>query len=164
MKIGIMSDSHNEITNVIKARDFFLSLDIHILIHCGDITTSKVLDLLNDFKLFISYGNMDLDRNSLALKLKLLNDENRIGEALDIDLYDKRLFIIHGDNRKALDQAIQSDDFDYILTGHTHHILDERVGKTRVINPGALGGAFWEPRSIAILDLENDILERHYIK
>jgi predicted phosphodiesterase len=36
--------------------------------------------------------------------------------------------------------------------------MDERIGKTRLINPGAVGGSGSESRSIAILDLVSDEL------
>jgi predicted phosphodiesterase len=48
---------------------------------------------------------------------------------------------------------------DYLFTGHTHRRCDKRIGPTRVINPGALGGTQHETRSICILDLATDRLE-----
>jgi predicted phosphodiesterase len=48
---------------------------------------------------------------------------------------------------------------DYLLMGHTHRRHDARVGLTRVINPGALGGTQHEARSVCVLDLANDQLE-----
>jgi predicted phosphodiesterase len=36
--------------------------------------------------------------------------------------------------------------------------MDKRIGKTRVINPGALGGLKKQSRSVALLDLETDQL------
>ena len=36
------------------------------------------------------------------------------------------------------DRSSQDDGVDFLLHGHTHTVQDERVGRTRVINPGAL--------------------------
>ena len=39
------------------------------------------------------------------------------------------------------------------MCGHTHRRRDQTIGRTRVINPGALGGVRWQRRSFCILDL-----------
>jgi hypothetical protein len=36
--------------------------------------------------------------------------------------------------------------------------MDKRIGRTRVINPGSLGGLKKQSRSVALLDLETDEL------
>ena len=71
--------------------------------------------------------------------------------------------MIHGDDGYGLRMAIKSGEYDYVFTG-IHTGLGRKVGNTRVINPGALGGAFYEPRSIAYLDLESDQLGRYYLQ
>ena len=48
-------------------------------------------------------------------------------------------------------------DPDYLVTGHTHAPLDERLGATRWINPGALYRAVEWPA--ALLDLVTDELK-----
>jgi len=45
-----------------------------------------------------------------------------------------------------------------VIHGHSHLHRDERLGATRVINPGALGGLRREPRSVAVLDVAADLL------
>ena len=50
---------------------------------------------------------------------------------------------------------------DYILHGHTHCKRDERIGRCRVINPGALHRA--NPKSVATLDTASDTLTFHDI-
>ena len=59
---------------------------------------------------------------------------------------------------EILDGMVQSRKLDYIFSGHTHRRQDELIGNTRLINPGALGGMYYQTRSIAILDLETDKL------
>ena len=54
--------------------------------------------------------------------------------------------------------AIHSGEQRYVLHGHTHARRDQRIGPTRVINPGALGGTHRETRSVAILDVAADAL------
>jgi predicted phosphodiesterase len=53
-------------------------------------------------------------------------------------------------------RALESQSFDYLLHGHTHVKRDERVGRTRVINPGALHRA--REKTVAVLDTATDML------
>lgn len=163
MKIGILSDSHNEHENVKHAADFFKSLGVEKVIHCGDLTTARILDELSTFVLYVVFGNVDLDRETISLTTKRLNENNLVAEYLDLTITGKRIFIIHGDDWYKLDQAIHSGKYDYVFTGHTHQVRDEKVGKTRVINPGALGGKYGGQRSIAILDLKTGHMERYFV-
>jgi predicted phosphodiesterase len=55
-----------------------------------------------------------------------------------------------------LEQALASGA-DYLLHGHTHVTRDERVGKTRLINPGALFRA--ARYTAAVLDPSSDDVE-----
>jgi hypothetical protein len=82
---------------------------------------------------------------------------------LDLNLAGKRVFMIHGDQRSELEKRTASGDYDFVLHGHTHRFRDERVGSTRVINPGALGGRFVGERSFATLDLMKNELQRYFV-
>ena len=56
---------------------------------------------------------------------------------------------------RAFASMLDSGFFDYIFVGHTHRKMDEMMGKTRVINPGAIGGAHRGKRGYVILDTAN---------
>jgi predicted phosphodiesterase len=70
----------------------------------------------------------------------------------------KRIAAIHGHNTHLLQTIIENGHFDYVFHGHTHRRRDDEIGGTRVINPGAIGGAFRSSRSFCILNLENNDL------
>jgi predicted phosphodiesterase len=53
--------------------------------------------------------------------------------------------------------ALESQRFDYLLHGHSHLTRDERVGRTRIINPGALHRA--REKTVALLDTATDALK-----
>jgi predicted phosphodiesterase len=55
-----------------------------------------------------------------------------------------------------MEQALR-DGADYLLHGHTHELRDERIGRTRMINPGALFRA--ARYTAALLDPRADRLE-----
>ncbi len=75
-----------------------------------------------------------------------------------VELKGKLIGMTHGDREEVFEDLLQAEP-DYLFHGHTHRRRDERVGSTRVINPGALGGIQYEPRSICILDIETDQLD-----
>ena len=59
---------------------------------------------------------------------------------------------------RYIQERIEAQDYDYVLCGHTHVRRDERIGKTHIINPGALSYRTVTP-GFAFLDVENDRLE-----
>ena len=163
MKIGILSDTHNEREMLKKAVVIFESLNVHHLIHCGDVTNPALLDELSGFIVYCVYGNSDLDRYSLKSKLEQLGQNNRIDSFLDLELGGKRIFVIHGDLKHKITEAINNGLYDFVFHGHTHKVEDEWVGSTRVVNPGALGGRYTGNRSIAVLDTIENKLEWFYL-
>ena len=45
MKIGIISDTHNNIALTKKAIEIFGEKDVEFIIHAGDLTSPKMLEL-----------------------------------------------------------------------------------------------------------------------
>lgn len=163
MKIGILSDTHNDRVMVKKAAEIFESLGVTVVIHCGDVTSPLILDELSEFQIFLAYGNMDFDRVTLDQKIAQLGHSNESGKSLHLCLDNKDIFVTHGDIYNLLDEANKSGSYDYVFSGHTHRFRDQKLGRTRDINPGALGGGYVEQRSIAVLDLSSDYLERYFL-
>ena len=102
------------------------------------------------------YGNNDGEKEGLNEKAKELGFEE-ITDEREFEHNRKKFYVYHGTNKNKLDAAIKSNKYDYALTGHTHIKMDEKLGKTRVINPGALFRTL--PYTIALLDVEKDKLE-----
>ena len=71
MKIGILSDTHNNNSNTLAALNVFRQRAITQLIHCGDVTRSEMLDLFAGFQLTLVEGNGD-DPVRLRLALQAL--------------------------------------------------------------------------------------------
>jgi len=162
MLIGLMTDTHNNRPGVRYALDIFRALSIKVILHAGDLISAELLEELKDFSLFLSFGNGD-NPFYISTKAGRLSDRFKCEEMLDLNLADKRIFMIHGDQRSELEKRITSSGYDYVIHGHTHRFRDEMVGATRVINPGALGGRFVGERSFAALDLIKDELQRYFV-
>ena len=67
MKIGVVSDTHNNLKNVRKIVELFNANDVERVIHTGDISQAKTLDVLAELNapLWGVFGNNDQERDSL---------------------------------------------------------------------------------------------------
>jgi len=101
-------------------------------------------------------GNMDSSAAAVNDALWMLNPNNEPpGAFFSGKVGGVKIGVTHGHLFGKLDKLIRYDGHAFVFTGHTHRQRDEIVGKTRVINPGALGGARHEARTVSIVDLEN---------
>ena len=120
MKIGLISDTHNDIGRTKKAINIFKSRDVDLIIHSGDLTSAKMLELFQGFNCKFVLGNMDFD-------IKTINKEsNRLGfdtvnHTCEIKINGKLIFVIHGNDVPVFREAVASGRYDYIIKGHTHY-------------------------------------------
>ncbi len=156
MIIGIISDTHDNVTLLRKAVEEFKKRDIQVLIHAGDVCAPITLNELKDFKVYLALGNTDGDIINLKEKIKALNGEF-LGLGGSFTLDNKRFAVFHGHYTFILNSLIKSQEFDYVIHGHTHKTRNEKIGRTRVINPGTLYNT--HSNSIAVLNTQEDSVE-----
>lgn len=153
--IGILSDTHDRAGAMAEAVKLLRQEGAEFLIHCGDVGSEPMLDYLAGIPSAFVWGNNDWDRAGLeryAVKLGI----NCLGSAGELELGGKRFAILHGDDSRARQRFLSEQRCDYLLQGHTHVRQDERIGKTRCINPGALHRA--KQKTVALLDTVTDRL------
>lgn len=160
MKIGILSDSHNNVTNLRRALDLFRAQHITTLIHCGDMTSPETAAHVAGFQLIYVLGNSDGSAEALHNTIADLHPGNIFErEAYTGTLGGVRLAATHGHLPGKVDSLVRSGRYSFVFHGHTHRQRNDEVAgwrrKTRLINPGALGGSHYQPRSVCILDLES---------
>ncbi|HEY3244683.1 MAG TPA: metallophosphoesterase family protein [Phycisphaerae bacterium] len=160
MLIGILSDSHGHSRRVRAALELFDRLGVQQVIHCGDVGGIEVLDQFVGRTVQFVWGNTDQPDAGLRTYLKSVGLTAPSAVPLELNLAGKRILVFHGHER-GFEAALASAAADYLLHGHTHQRRDERIGRMRVINPGALHRAI--PRSVATLDLTSDTLTFHEI-
>lgn len=159
MVIGVLSDTHNNVGNLQKALEVFRARGIHTLIHCGDMTSNETAAYLAGFKVIFVLGNIDRDRDGLRAAILSLNPSNFAGDRFAGMIDGQPVAVIHGHQSNTLKEIVGSGAYRYVFHGHSHRRRDERVGTTRIVNPGALGGKRDGPRSICVLDVAEDVLE-----
>jgi uncharacterized protein len=154
MRIGILSDSHDQVARTRAAVSDLVTAGAKALFHCGDLTIPDVAFELEPLPSYFVFGNCDYDLDELRRSISIIN-----GTCLEhgglVLLGGKRLAVTHGHSQFELER-LEAQKPDYLFSGHTHKTTDFRRGATRFINPGALHRApQW---TVALLDLESDNL------
>ena len=153
MRIGLLSDTHDNLASAQAAAGFLVREGISVLLHCGDVCGPSVIEALDGFTVYLAQGNMDR-MPALAAALETLRGPGRLAHCHDLTLDGLRVALVHGDDGGPLRRLIHSGAYAYVFHGHTHRRGDRQVGPTRVINPGALGGLRRGPRSFCVIDLQ----------
>lgn len=188
MKLGLISDIHGNIEGLRLALNALGEIDE--LICAGDAVyqfrfSNDVIGLLRDRGARYILGNHE--RVLLGPWGDRVRARDNVNPALveymasrpyhdESTIEGKKLVIVHGSPFDPYDEylypnspnlrKLASIDADYIVLGHTHYHMAERVGRALVINPGSAG----EPRdhrngfqlSCAVLDTSSGEVQFHH--
>ncbi len=164
-KIGILSDSHGRGPITHLAAKMLVERGAQLLVHLGDICSTAVMDALiqgydgqnNPWPpIRIVFGNCDEPCDSLARYAREM--KLQVDHPMGVfEIAGRKIAITHGHRGDLMKQAMVTMRVDYLLHGHTHLRRDERVGHTRIINPGALHRA--TSYTVAMLDAAGDHLD-----
>ncbi len=143
MKIGIISDTHDHLTNIRNAVTIFNEHNVELVLHAGDYVSPFALTPLLKLNCEWTgvFGNNDGDKTYLTAKAK-----GRIKEPpLNLELNSRKIAVMH---------MFEKVPADIIICGHTHKPEIKREGGTLIINPGEACGWLTSQSSLVILDLE----------
>jgi len=145
MKVGIISDSHDDVENINKAIDIFDKNKVEIVIHAGDIISPPMIKEFQrltekNVKFFGVLGNNDGEKKGLENAFDSINGK-LLGDFGKIEIDGLKFGIYHGTDVKKKEKMINSNKFDVFIFGHTHRRFPEnenikKVGKTIILNPG----------------------------
>ncbi len=158
MRIGVVSDTHNHLPNVSRIVEILNGARVDRVVHTGDITQAKTLELLArlDAPLHAVYGNNDLaERESLRSAAERL-DIHLCDPPLELDWADRRLWVVHDprDFEHTLPEARRQERAPaLILHGHDHRYRLQEQGRTLVFNPGECAGHMPGRNAIGVVDL-----------
>lgn len=160
MLIGICSDSHGRHEAVAKALEIFRRQGVDVIVHCGDVGGREVFEVLAGNPVHFVWGNTDFPDATLLATVKDLELPVPPSPPLRLELNGKRIAVFHG-HEKGFSRAHLDLEVDYVFCGHSHQRKDERLGKVRRINPGALFRV--ATKTVATLDLETDTLASYEV-
>jgi len=155
MKIGIISDSHDNREYIIKAVECFNDENVEMIIHAGDIVspfTEREFKKLKS-KMKAVFGNNDGER----FGLKKVFDINL--PPIELTLDNKKIIVMHEPHN--IEALKESNHYDVIIYGHLHDSLIEK-GKTTVINPGET--CCWLTGKATVVILDTEFMETRLIE
>lgn len=151
MRIGVISDTHDNQRNVARIVDVLREARVERVIHTGDITRADTLRVLAgvEVPLFGVYGNNDVEREALrhaALEIGM----QLVEPPLELAWAGRRITVVHDRHAHG---ALALHGRDVLLHGHEHRYSLERVNGTLVFNPGECAGWLEGWNSVGVLDL-----------
>ena len=155
MIVGILGDTHDRAGAMAAGVELLRKSGAQFFIHCGDVGAEHILDYLAGLPAAFVWGNNDWDRLSLQRYAQDLGIAC-YGAFGELELGGKKFAVMHGDDFRLRQRILVEQRHDYLLQGHTHVRSDQRVGRVRCINPGALHRA--REKTVALLDTETDAL------
>jgi putative phosphoesterase len=150
MRLGIISDTHGKVDLTRLAVRMLESLEVHTVLHCGDVGSLAVVELFAAWPTHFVFGNCDYDHAEFAAGIKQAGQTCH-GLFGDLEFEGVRVALLHSHERRRFREAIESGDYRLVCYGHTHIAAVDHHGETVVLNPGAIYRA--TPHSIAIVDL-----------
>ncbi|MEM0021032.1 MAG: metallophosphoesterase [Fervidicoccaceae archaeon] len=159
MRIGVLSDTHDNLSLALKWAEFFKKENVDLLIHLGDNNSPFIFKNIFDKFQGRGYsimGNNDGDR---MLMVRLAGAFNiKIAEGIMVQEIDGMRFVLmHGfgspeQTKLIVESLAKSNNFQAVLYGHTHEAAVEKFGNVLVLNPGEGGGILTGKASAAILE------------
>jgi len=163
VKIAIISDVHNNTTNLGKILEYCKKNKIGTIICPGDLSNMETLDFLSDnFSGIIHYtpGNADQDQmriDKLPDKYKNVSVHKEFGTLVVKNKNSSKhvAFVHFPDIAKKL---CAPGKYDYVFYGHTHKPWMETINNCIMLNPGTAAGIFYPP-TFAVWDTEKNSFE-----
>jgi putative phosphoesterase len=157
MRIGVVSDTHNHLRNVMRIVELLNAARVERVVHTGDITQPKTLDALARLRapLLGVFGNNDLERSGLEAAMRRHGMDFEEG-ARSLEWAGRRVGVIH--DPATADRAWWAGHR-VLLHGHTHRHTCEERGGTLFFNPGECAGWLQGRNAVGILDLETLAVE-----
>jgi len=152
MRIGVVSDTHNHLGNVARIVELFRAAGVARVVHTGDITQAKTLEVFARLgvPLFGVYGNNDLERPSLVAAAAR-HGITLADPPLRLEWAERKIVVVH-DPRELT--RLDDEGHTLALHGHVHRtVIERRADGGLVFNPGECAGHMPGLNAIGVLDL-----------
>lgn len=148
--IGILSDTHDNLTRVRQAVRLFNDAGCDLVIHAGDFVAPFTVDELRNLRAPVKgvFGNCDGERAGLTRAFQGMGE---IREAPFAFLHaGLRFVVVHLEGMAA--PFFVARTCDVIVSGHTHRPVVESRDGILLINPGEAGGWLGGRSTVVLLD------------
>lgn len=151
MRVGVVSDTHDNLPNVRRIVEIFAAARVERIVHTGDITRARTLELFAELTapLFGVFGNNDVERPALETAASA-SGFTLADPPLRLHWAGREIVVVH-DPR---DLAPAELGFGRVaLHGHTHRPALERPDGGLVFNPGECAGMLRGHNVVGVVDL-----------
>jgi putative phosphoesterase len=160
VKIGVVSDTHNQLSNVARIVELLNRAGVERVVHTGDITQAKTLEVLArlDAPLHGVFGNNDAGERSALEAAAARYAMTLCDPPLELVWAERRILVVHDPRELG---AARRARHEVALHGHTHRRTIERSGGRLVFNPGECAGHIAGQNAVGVVDLvtlETEIL------
>lgn len=151
MRIGVVSDTHNNLKNARRIVELFNHSGVERVVHTGDITQAKTLEVFAHLNapLYGVFGNNDEERDALNAAIARFGFEFR-EPPFELDWHQRRIIVVH--DPLEFDGTLRADH-ELALHGHTHFYRYERVAGQTFFNPGECAGHMLGFNAVGVVDL-----------
>jgi len=152
MKIGVLSDSHDNLPNIRRAVEVFSKNGVEALIHGGDFcspfTIAEFKPLFDKgVKMHAVFGNNDGDR---VLLVRRGGDSCTFSDGTCIVTLDGRKIVVMHYPELGED-LFRLGSYDLVIYGHNHQVRVEG-GEKKLLNPGTCSGYLAKSATVALVE------------
>jgi putative phosphoesterase len=154
MRIGILSDTHDNLQMVDAAVRQLNREQVDLTLHAGDYVSPFVIPRLANLQspMIGVLGNNDGDHNLLSARFAEYEHLSLRGTFATVTVGGMTIGLLHGDDRELLQALAGRKAFDIVVHGHTHQAVVRTPGPTLVVNPGETCGYLTGRPTVAVLD------------
>ena len=140
MKIGILSDSHDNIWRLDEALPHLKK--VSAILHCGDLISPFMVKRLKagvgEIPIHMVWGNNDGDKRLVSELAARAGDFTIYGEYAELTLDGLRIAMNH--YPEIARGLAASGKFDLVCFGHNHTASLDHVSQAVLLNPGEIMG------------------------
>jgi hypothetical protein len=152
MRIGVLSDTHDNLANIRKAVEVFSKNGVEAVLHGGDFCSPFTLAVFKPLaeagvKMYAVFGNNDGDKVLLTRRGEgtwTFADGARV-----LELAGKRIVLMHYPD--LAEDLFRLGTYDLVVHGHDHRARVEG-GARKLLNPGTCSGYLAERATVALVD------------
>ncbi len=146
MKIGVISDTHDNLAMIAAAVKLFNRLETGFVVHAGDFVAPFTVPEINKLNCPWQgvFGNNDGERKGLSS----VSGGRISGAPLSLTLDSRNIVVVH--DISLLEGKMPQADV--LIYGHSHKPSVEKRGSILAVNPGECGGWLSGKPTVAVLD------------
>lgn len=156
MRLGVISDTHGHTHFAQEAIRILRNEGVDQILHCGDIGSTEIVSLFDEWPTHFVFGNVDRNVQELTQAIESV-DQTCHGMFGELEIEGTNIALLHSHEAWSFNEAVESGEYDLVCYGHTHVAEFHKVHRTMVLNPGALFRA--NPHSLAIIEIPSMRIE-----